>query len=230
MDGSRSTFSILEIDDAETTIAVLAHLVHGHVAAIHGTKLVDDLWQEFFLRDVLRDLGKTDTLRVGDLLLLLLILHSLLGLKSLGVKDTLLGHADGSLLTSFLIFSLVLLKSVNAGLELSDLESLKVVLALFRLSVAHPGTKIFFLGLHLVVRVPHVVSVQHCDMRVASDGIIAFTNTKRVENWVSLAAFGVALGNRDIGLEDAAIEVLNDRASISELNLLHIVSQVENLG
>lgn len=230
LDSSSRTFRILEVDDGEATIAILAHLVHGHVATIHRTKLVDDLGQEFILGDVLRDLGQADTLRVRDLLLLLLILLSLLGLESLGVEDTLFGHSDGSLLTSLVFFSLVLLESVHAGLELADLEALNVVLALFSLSVAHPGAKIFFLGLHLVVGMPHVVSVQHCDVSVASDGIITLTNTKRVENWVSLAAFGVAFGDWDLRLEDAAVEMLDDGASISELNLLHVVSQVENLG
>ena len=81
---------------------------------------------------MVRNLRKSDTLRVGHLLSLLLILHCLsLSLDRLSVESSLFRRTDGSLLACFRVLSLDLFEQIKVGLELYNFLTLSDGLFLF---------------------------------------------------------------------------------------------------
>ena len=125
LDGLFGTLYPLEVDDGETSVAVDSTHLLGHENALDLTEFFDDFGCKLFFGHHVWDFRQSDTLGVRDFLDLLLILNSLsLGLDCLGIELPLFGCADGSLLTSIVIFSLVFLKHVKVGLEFIDLHTL----------------------------------------------------------------------------------------------------------
>ena len=57
---------------------------------------------------------------------------------------------------------------------------------------------------------PNIISVEHRDVSISSDGVFTATNSKRVKNGISLLSLGIALSYRELGLKDTTVESLDD--------------------
>ena len=76
---------------------------------------------------------------------------------------------------------------------------------------------------------PHIVSMKHSDVSVASDGFVTSTDSKRVENRVLLLSLGVGLRHGSLRLQNTAVKVLDDGTSVPELNFLHSFPDIGHL-
>ena len=200
--------SILEVDDSEATIFENSTHFHGHEATFNWAELLDDSIDEFSFSNIAWDVGQLDSSGVGDFLLFLLVLSCLFSHDGLHVENALFGSTD--LEGSILLLTLILLQVLHISLQLSDLVALYVSVSFLSLPVAHLGSKILLLSLDLEVGMPDIVSVQHSNVLVTTDGIIAFADAERVKNWISKASLSVALCHRHFRLQDASIETLDN--------------------
>lgn len=180
---ARSLFSILEVDDGETTIfEIVAHL-HRHEATLYGAELLDDGLDKIFFCDAARDVRQLDSSGVWDFLLLILGFSCSFGNDGFHVENALFGTTN--LRGSVLVLTLVLLQVLDTGLKLSDLVTLDIAVSFLGLFVTHLRTEILLSSLlEVEVGMPDVVSVEHSDVLVTPNGVITSADAKRVKNWV----------------------------------------------
>ena len=210
LNGLLSLLRSLEIDDSKALVAHgIAHLLRRHETALDRSILLDNRLQNGLLGTIVWNFGQPDTFRIRYLLLFLLLLSCLLSLKSSCVESALLWTLNCSIRV---FLALHFLECLNLVLQVFDLYAIHIVAFALGLPVSELCTQVFFLSLDLVVRMPYIISVQHRDMGIASDGLHAGTDAKRVKNGISLSALSVALGHGDLRLQDAAVVVLDNGA------------------
>ena len=219
---------ILEVDDSEAAIAHDSHLLHRHEDAFDRSKLGNDLLAELSFCHSVRDFCQPDTLGVWNLLLLLLSLFSFLGLESFGVENALFRLSDGRLSTLLILFSLVFLEVLDCGFEFGDVRSFDIVTTTLSLPVTHLSSQVFFFGLDLIVRMPDIISMEHRNVGIASDRVSLSADTKRVKNRISESTLSIAFRHRELRLQDAAVIVFDNGASISKFNLLNSFTDISN--
>lgn len=231
LDGASSVLLRLEVGDGEATIPGEAALrVDGDPDSGNWTEFDLELLLDLFGGQVLWNILQFDTSGVGCLLNFLLLLGGKLGLDGLHVEDLLLGCADGIRITGIVFITLVLLQILKAGLDGRNLVTLDIVFfAGSLLPVAHLGTEIFFLSLDLIVGVPDVITMKHSDVRVSADSIFTNIDAERVENGILLLPLSETFAHLHFGLQDAAIEMLCNGSSVSELDLRHVLTHIDHL-
>ena len=219
---------ILEVYDSEAAIANrVPHLLHGHEATLDWAELLHDGLAEELLGDRAWDLRQPDAFGIWNLLFLLLILHSFPGLEGLCIESALLWACNSRVLV--LLVVLHFLQVFDLLRKVRDLGALDIVSFARVLSVSDLGSQVLFLRLDFKVRMPDIVSMEHSDVSVASDGFVASTDSKRVENWVLLLSLGVGLRHGSLRLQNTAVKVLDDGTSVPELNFLHSFPDIGHL-
>lgn len=223
LNGASAMLFRLEVGDSKATVPREAALsVFRHPNAGDWTELKLKLFLNFFSCQVLWDVLKLDASRISGLLHLLLLLHCEFGLNGLHVEDLPLRCANSSGITSIILVALVFLQVLKTSLDGSDLLSFNVIFTFVNQLVAHPSAKIIILSLDLIVGVPHVIAMEHGDVGITADRVFtALTKAKRVENGILLATISVSFGYSILRLQGAAVKVLHDGASISELSFMN---------
>lgn len=226
LDSKRSLLCALEVDDSEATIFEIVTHLHWHEATLNRAELLNDCLNKIFFSNAAWDVSELDSSGVRYFLLFLCLFHCFFGYDGFHVEDALLGLADLS--GGVLVLTLIFLQVLHSGLQVSNFVTLHVSVPFLRHLVTHLSTEILLPSLDLEVGMPHVVSVEHSDVLVTTDGVSVMANAKRVENWVFEGSFSVTLCHCMFRLQDASVEVLDNGTRVFELSFLDCLAQLNN--